>query len=86
MQQGTRDEQLCDLEKKLKDMQDKAEKEHDMSLKDQADLVRRLGEMRRQHKRDQRMMEDVLSGVSICLDIMSSLDFCISIRHSSVTI
>lgn len=36
-----------------------------MSLKDQADLVRRLGEMRRQHKRDQRRMEDVLSGVSM---------------------
>lgn len=55
---------MSDLEKRLRDVQDKAEKEHDSSMKDQADLVRRLGEMRRQHKRDQRRMEDVLSGVS----------------------
>ncbi|VDI00770.1 Hypothetical predicted protein [Mytilus galloprovincialis] len=68
---GTRDEQLCDLERRLKEVKDKAEKEHESSLKDQADLVRRLGEMRRQHKRDQRMMEDVLSGLTRLRELAS---------------
>jgi len=58
-----------------------------MSLKDQADLVRRLGEMRRQHKRDQRRMEDVLCGVSICfpgreeiLEMLSVEYVCLILR------
>jgi hypothetical protein len=69
-----------------KDVQDKTEKEHTMSLKDQADLVRRLGDMRRQHKRDQRRMEDVLSGVSICvprrvLEMFSIAYVCVIIQR-----
>ncbi|CAC5380446.1 unnamed protein product [Mytilus coruscus] len=68
---GTRDELLCDLERRLKEVKEKAEKEHESSLKDQADLVRRLGEMRRQHKRDQRMMEDVLSGLTRLRELAS---------------
>ena len=59
-----------------------------MSLKDQADLVRRLGDMRRQHKRDQRRMEDVLSGVSICvprrvLEMFSIAYVCVIIQRDN---
>lgn len=59
-----KDKEIASLEKKWKNVEDRAEKEQDSSLKDRADLARRLGEMRKQHKRDQRRIEDVLSGVS----------------------
>ncbi|KAK3088191.1 hypothetical protein FSP39_015959 [Pinctada imbricata] len=53
--------QIIDLQRKLKEVQDKADKEQEASLKDRADLVRRLAEFRKTHKRDQRRMEDVLT-------------------------
>ena len=54
---------MLDLKRKLKDVQEKAEKDQDLSLKDRADLVRRLAEFRKIHKRDQRRIEDILTEV-----------------------
>jgi hypothetical protein len=43
-------------------------------MKEKVDLVRRLAEFRRIHKRDQRRIEDVLSEVkTLCLAIQETL-------------
>nr|XP_034302400.1 myosin-9-like [Crassostrea gigas] len=50
-----------DLKTKLKEMCQRSEKDHEVSMKERVDLVRRLAGFRRSHKRDQRRIEDVLS-------------------------
>lgn len=52
-----------DLKTKLKEMCQRSEKDHEVSMKERVDLVRRLADFRRSHKRDQRRIEDVLSEV-----------------------
>lgn len=48
---------------KLKEMCQRSEKDHELSMKERVELVRRLADFRRIHKRDQRRIEDVLSEV-----------------------
>ncbi|XP_069106389.1 uncharacterized protein [Argopecten irradians] len=55
---------ISELERRVEEVGDRAAKEQESSVKDRADLVRRLGEMRKQHKRDQRRVEDVLTGLT----------------------
>ncbi|XP_021343412.1 golgin subfamily A member 4-like isoform X3 [Mizuhopecten yessoensis] len=55
---------ISELDRILKEVGERASKEQEMSVKERADLVRRLGEMRKQHKRDQRRVEDVLTGLT----------------------
>lgn len=45
----------------------RSEKDQDSTMKEKVDLVRRLAEFRRIHKRDQRRIEDVLSEVKTML-------------------
>ncbi|XP_060067410.1 uncharacterized protein LOC132547643 isoform X2 [Ylistrum balloti] len=55
---------ISELERRVEEVGERAAKEQEASVKDRADLVRRLGEMRKQHKRDQRRVEDVLTGLT----------------------
>ncbi|XP_033727449.1 myosin-16-like isoform X2 [Pecten maximus] len=59
-----RGQRISELERRVKEVGERADKEQEASVKDRADLVRRLGEMRKQHKRDQRRVEDVLTGLT----------------------
>lgn len=73
IQVDERDSIITSLEHRIKDIEARALKDHESSVRDRADLVRRLGELRKQHKRDQRKLEDVLSGVCVLLSIRMHL-------------
>lgn len=55
--------EIEDLKRKIKELCVRSEKDHESSMKERVDLVRRLADFRRIHKRDQRRIEDVLSEV-----------------------
>ena len=52
------------MKRKIKELCVRSEKDHESSMKERVDLVRRLADFRRIHKRDQRRIEDVLSEVN----------------------